>query len=75
MIKQEEVKTKRPDPINAWYYNENGDLPCMPHQYNPNRAVSQEHLDSESRFSTTLTASVNVQAGNGSVLRFAFRLY
>lgn len=42
---KEEVKTKKPEPINAWYYNENGDLPCMPHQYSPNRVVSQEHLD------------------------------
>jgi len=51
MFKQEEMK-KKPVPIKAWYYNENDDLPCKAHQYNPNRAVSQEHLDSESRFST-----------------------
>ena len=50
--KQESMKKTKPVPINAWYYNENDDLPCMLHQYNPNRAVSQEHLDSESRILT-----------------------
>jgi 1,2-dihydroxy-3-keto-5-methylthiopentene dioxygenase len=41
---KEEMKKKK-DPIKAWYYKENDDLPCKAHQYNPNRAVSQEHLD------------------------------
>ncbi|KAG0589638.1 hypothetical protein M758_1G033700 [Ceratodon purpureus] len=38
-------EAKKPIPINAWYYNANGEAPCTPHKYTPNQEVSTEHLE------------------------------